>query len=66
MLIDDSRFAVWVGANLRGSGDDILWKRHQIFIARHLRTNVNNRLDEKFLVSRQHFLTCMLLQNDEV
>ena len=51
MLIENSRFAVWVGANLRGSGDDILRKRHQIFVARHLRTTVNNRLNEKFLVS---------------
>ena len=64
MLIDDRRFAVRVGANLCISAYHILWERHQIFIARHLRATVNNRLDEKFLVSRQHFLPGVLLQND--
>ncbi len=52
MLIDDSRFAVWISTNLRIGADNILRECQQIFVARHLRTTVNNRLNEKFLVSR--------------
>ncbi len=66
VLIDDSRFAEWVRANLRIRAYHILRKRHQIFVARHLGAMVNNRLDEKFLVSRQRFLAGMFLQNDKV
>ena len=61
MLVDDSWFAVLVSANLCLSADDILRKCLKIFIVGNLGISVNNRLDEKFLVSRQCFLVGMLL-----
>ena len=66
MFIDDSRFAVWVSANLCISAYHILWERHQELVAGNFRATVNNRLDEKSFVSRQRFLAGMLLQYNQI
>ncbi|WP_304488536.1 hypothetical protein [Duncaniella muris] len=66
MVVHDSRFAILVSANLCIGADHILRKRLKEFVARDFRTSVNNRLNEKLLVSRQCFLTSMLLENNQV
>ncbi len=53
MVVHDSRFAILVSTNLCIGTDYILRKSLKELVARNFRTSVNNRLDEKFLISRQ-------------
>ena len=53
MVVHDSRFAILVSANLGVGADNILRKRLKEFVARHLRTSVNNRLDKELFICRQ-------------
>ncbi len=66
MLIDDSRFAELVCANLCLRAYNILWKRRKIFIVGNFCHVVNNGLDKKFLIGRQRFFVGMLLKNNQV
>ena len=66
MCIDNRRFTILVGAYFGVGADDILRKRLKELVARNFRAAVNDRLDEKLLVSRQRFLSCMLLENNQV
>ncbi len=55
--IDDSRFAILVSTHLCISADYILRKRLKELVARNFRATVNNRLDEKFFISRECLLS---------
>ena len=52
MLIDDCRFAILVCANFGIRAYNILRKYLKKLVARHLRTPVNYRLNEEFLICR--------------
>ena len=66
MFVDDCWFTELICADFSISAYHILGKRLKELVARHFRTTVNDRLDEKLLISRQRLLTCMLLENDKV
>ena len=52
MLIDDCRFAILVCAYIGIRAYNILRKCLKKLVARHLRTPVNYRLNEEFLICR--------------
>ena len=66
MLVDDSRFAELVSTNLCLRAYDILRKCRKIFVVGSFCLTVNDRLDEKLLVSLQRFLVGVLLENNQV
>ena len=66
MVVHDSRFAILVSTHLGIGAYNILRKRLKEFVTRHFCTPVNDRLNEKFFISRQRFLSGMLLQDDKV
>ena len=66
MLIDDSGFSEWVCSHFGVGAYHILRKSLKELVARHLRTTVNDRLDEELLVCRQCFLSSMFLENNQV
>ena len=56
MVVHDSWFAILVSAHLCIGTDYILRKRLKELVARNFRTTVNNRLNEKFFISRECLL----------
>ena len=64
--VDDSRFTVLVSTYFGIGAYHILRKRLKELVARHFCLAVNNRLNEKFFISRQCLLSGMLLQDDKV
>ena len=66
MLIDKRGLAVWVCADTRVGAYHILRKCREILVGGCLAVTVNNRLHEKFLVSRQCGFTAMLLEDNQV
>ena len=58
--------AVWVCADTRVGAYHILRKCREILVGGCLAVTVNNRLHEKFLVSRQCGFTAMLLEDNQV
>ena len=66
VLVDKRGLAVWVCAYTRIGANHILRKCGEILVGGSFAVTVNNRLHEKFLVSRQRCFPAMLLQYNQV
>ena len=64
VVVNDSRFAILVCTHLGVGAYNILRKCLKELVARHFRTSVNDRLNEKFFIRRQRLLFGMLLENN--